>query len=689
MYLPRKHTFLSVFERLSRDFVLLLALFCCAFVAKAQQRFLTFGPTTIGLGTTSGIQPNYRLGEGNNFLYGTLEQQFSVKGIPFQMIGRLSDEPYLSGRASYFRISYQGMKMKKQNLDSLQVQIAQMEKQKLEKLEGVYGLEGKLSYLNFILLEYPKGDSVPLPNIPNADSLLLGLPVGSLPSGPNVPAVGVPGLQTLAFPDTLGLSALDKAIALASFALKVKQFEVQKIDSSMLAMKLDYEKLSMQNYESFLKGISKVDVGLSSLPSAHLSSNAIPIQGVKVRGKYRKWTYNAAAGLTIPNKVYSNVALDQVLNNSANLFNLSNFYQVNTVRLASAATLEYGDVGKNSVFIEDFYTGSSIEKFKAVSSAGSSNATNIGMYYTPKFVPNLTVSGTVGFSVNADDTLNTAFEKRLAASAELKYGLPRIRGEFASKYRNIGSGYNGFAQGIYISGVRHYESSYRQAFFNRLVAKITGARDEFSNKDSLVRVSYINQGTLDLTCKLGDRSVVYTSGTLLETDVTTAAEKYSYQLRLGLLLEKQFDKVLWYNNLESSYAKILGADSNQILAQASFKSGITLKHWGYAVKGTVQQFHGLNKIYGTNVIVQPELSYRYQRSTFSVTGQYLISEQFGEDAGLSLNWMFQPSQFFQWKLTAQRWLVSETTFFLTNPNFTYRPFYLNFQMLIFLKNRKE
>ncbi len=684
----QKHTFLSVFMLPARDLVLLLAVLCCGMLANAQQRFLTFGPTTIGLGTTSGIQPNYRLGEGNNFLYGTLEQQFSVKGIPFQAVGRLSDEPYLSGRASYFRISYQGMAMKKQNLDSLQLKMAELEKQKLEKQQGVYDLEGKLSYLNFILLEYPKGDSVPLPNLPNTDSLLFGLPTGSLPSGPNMPAVGVPGLPSVAFPDTLGLSALDKAIALASFALKVKQLEVQKLDSSMLSLKTDYQKLSMQKYDSFFKGISKVDIGLSSLPSAHLSSNAIPIQGVKVRGKYRNWTYSAAAGLTIPNKVYSNVALDQVLNNSANLFNLSNFYQVNTVRLAAATTLEYGDVGKNSVFIEDFYTGPSIEKFKAVSSAGSSNATNIGAYYTPKFAPNLTVSGTVGFSINADDTVNTAFEKRLATSAELKYGLPRLRGEFASKYRNIGPGYNGFAQGIYISGVRHYESSYRQAFFNRLVAKITGARDEFANKDSLVRVSYINQATLDLTCKLGDRSVIYSSGTLLQTDVTSA-EKYSYQLRLGVLLEKEFKKVLWYNNLESSYAKILGTDSNQILAQASFKSGITLKHWGYAVKGTVQRFEGLNKIYGTNVIIQPELSYRYQRSTFSINGQYLISEQFGEDQGLSLNWMFQPSPFFQWKLTAQRWLVSETTFFLTNPNFTYRPFYLNFQMLIFLKNKKE
>jgi hypothetical protein len=211
--------------------------------------------------------------------------------------------------------------------------------------------------------------------------------------------------------------------------------------------------------------------------------------------------------------------------------------------------------------------------------------------------------------------------------------------------------------------------------------------DEFSNQDSLVRVSTIDQGTLDLTLKLGSRSLIYSSGTLLTTDVS-GPENYSYLLRSGIRLDKVFENCVWENNVESSYANILGVDSTQELLQASAKSGVSTKHWGYFIKGTYQQFVGLSRIYGTNIIIQPELSYRYAKSTLSVNGQYLISEQFGEDVGFALNWTFSPSSFFTWRLTAQRWLISETTFFnITNPNST-KQFYLNFQMLITLNHKK-
>lgn len=689
---PRNTTVCAtVFSK--KFFLVAVFVFGVSIITFSQQPFISFGPTIIGVGTAGGIQPNYRLGSGSSFLFGTLDQQINIKGLPFQFTGRLSNEPYLSGKASYFRFSYQARSFKRQNLDSLQLQIQKLEAEKLAKLNGVYALEGKLSYLKYLQQEYPHSDSVPLPKLPSLDTLLPGFsfPNASLPNanmGINQPDMPNASIPQFSFPDTSNLSQLDQLLALGNYALKVKNLEVKQLDESISTLKDKYADLSMQKYTSLLNGITKFDVGLSSLSGSHLSSNAIPIQGVKVRGKYGNWTYALAAGLTVPNKIYSNLALDQVLNNTANVFNFSNFYQVNTVRFASTASVEYGDAGKNSVFIEDFYTGATYEKFKRISSTGLSNATNIGGYYTPKFAQNLTLSGTMGVSVNSKDTMSYSVSEKLATSAQLQYRFVRAKGEFNAKFKNIGAGYNGFAQGIYISGVRHIETSYQQALFGRLVAKITGSRDEFSNKDSLVRTSFINQGTLDLTYKLGSRSVVYSSGTLLQTDVTKA-NQYSYQTRFGFHLEKEFkNKAIWSNTLESSYTKILGIDSNQVLGQISFKSGVNFGHWGYFVKGTLQEFSGLNRIYGRNVIIQPELSYSYPKSTLSVTGQYLVSEQFGTDAGFALNWIFKPSNFFQWKLTAQRWLVSETTFFLTNPNYSYQPYYVNFQMILTLKHQR-
>jgi hypothetical protein len=647
---------------------LIVAFVLSGVLSWSQTPFLSFGTTVLGVGTTSGIQPNYRSGEGSNFIYTSLQQDILIKGVPFQLVGRWSNEPYISGRASYFRFSYQGKQFQKQQIDSLSIKLKALEAQKKGKLDELYTLEGKLGYLNYVLLEQPELDTLTKPTFTLPDSMLLKLPEGSLPN-------------------MEGLSPLQQSIALANAAVQLKQMEISGIDSTMFKLNTDYTALGQKKFSRFFDGISRFDVGLSSLPAAHLSNNAIPIQGIRLRGEYKKWHYTFSAGLTVPNQLFSNQALDQVLNNTANLFNLSNFYQVNTTRFASATILEYGEADKNSVFIEEFYTGPSFEGFKPVSSVGSSNAVNFGGNYTPKFAENLTLSGTVGYSVNIADTVETSASDRVSYTTGLKYRLPKIKGEFAAKYRNIGAAYNGFSQGIYISGVRHAESSYRQGIGNRLVAKITGMHDEFSNQDSLVRVSTIDQGTLDLTLKLGSRSLIYSSGTLLTTDVS-GPENYSYLLRSGIRLDKVFENCVWENNVESSYANILGVDSTQELLQASAKSGVSTKHWGYFIKGTYQQFVGLSRIYGTNIIIQPELSYRYAKSTLSVNGQYLISEQFGEDVGFALNWTFSPSSFFTWRLTAQRWLISETTFFnITNPNST-KQFYLNFQMLITLNHKK-
>jgi hypothetical protein len=665
---------------------ILLFLFSFTFNVHSQSPLFSFGNSTIGVISSNGIHPNFRVGNGSNFVSGSLTQDFYLKGIPIQLSGRISNEPYLTGRASYFRISYQGSKMKKQNLDTLERNIRNLEIAKHLKLEEIYDLESKLGYLNFILKEYPKGDSIPQPNIPNLDSLLSELPKEMIISLPDSSCL------TCLENDKTDLSltnyqiTLDKVIKLIEFALSVKNSELNQLDDKLASLNLDFQKLSLQKYENFFKGISKFEIGLSSLPSAHLSNNAIPIQGLKIGGKYRKWTYNVAAGVTITNKAFSNAALDQVLNNTANMFNLSNFYQINTVRFVQATVLEYGEVAKNSTFIENYFTGPSMDKFKVVSNNGSGNATNIGAYFTPRFAPNLTTSASIGISSHLNDSLDRKFQDHLMFASTLKYSFPKLRSEFSAKYRRIGSEYNGFAQGIYISGVSHFESSYRQNFGRRLVTKLTYSHDEFSNMDSLIRFSYLNQASLDLTYKLSPKSVVFGSGTLLQTDVSPI-NNLSYQARLGMFAVKEFKKKSWETNLETQYAKMIGADSNQILAQASLKSGLYFKHWGYALKGTIQHFQGIGRLYGTNIIVQPELSYRYDNSTFNLAGQYLMSDQFGSDFGLSINWMYRPSPYVQWNLIVQKWLVSESQFFVPTTNFSYQPYYVNFQMLIFLKNR--
>jgi hypothetical protein len=98
--------------------IFLICFVSVSYFSHAQQQFIRFGTTVLSTGISGGIQPNYRLGAGSTFLFGSLDQQITVKGLPFQFTGRLSNEPYLSGRASYFRLSYQGRSYQRTNLDS-------------------------------------------------------------------------------------------------------------------------------------------------------------------------------------------------------------------------------------------------------------------------------------------------------------------------------------------------------------------------------------------------------------------------------------------------------------------------------------------------------------------------------------------------------------------------------------------
>src|SRR6218665_2056449 len=360
---------LKFIPSLSRFFVIVVFV-AIETLSWSQTPFISFGSTVLGIGTTSGIQPNYRSGEGSNFIYASLQQEVAIKGIPFQLVGRWSNEPYISGRASYFRFSYQGRQFQRQQIDSLSMKLKDLEYDKQLKLEELYALEGKLGYLNFVMYEQPQLDTFTKPSFSLPDSVLLNLSM-NLPKG--------------SLPDLESLTPLQQSIALANAAIQLKQIELKGIDSSMFALNDQYKKFGIGKYSKFFDGISRFDLGLSSLPSAHFSNNAIPIQGIRVRGKYQNWSYNASAGLTVPNQLFSNQALDQVLNNTANLFNLSNFYQVNTTRFASAATLEYGEVDKNSIFVEEFYSGPSFEGFHPVSSSVTSNAINVGANFTPKF----------------------------------------------------------------------------------------------------------------------------------------------------------------------------------------------------------------------------------------------------------------------------------------------------------------
>jgi len=95
MYNHISHTFIIYLRNRKRALVVCFCVFAFS-NSFSQQPFISFGSSTFELGITTGIQLNYRLGEGNTFLYGTLVLDPNYKYKPvhlnFQMIEMIKNK---------------------------------------------------------------------------------------------------------------------------------------------------------------------------------------------------------------------------------------------------------------------------------------------------------------------------------------------------------------------------------------------------------------------------------------------------------------------------------------------------------------------------------------------------------------------------------------------------------------------
>lgn len=261
-----------------------------------KEPLIYFGRTNISLGSTYGVRPNYDAIVGSSYFFGEFDQALRIKGVPIKFSGRISDEPYRSGRPSYFRMSYDSYSYKKNEISKLNGQLDSLNIDKQAQLDSLYKLEGKLSYLKHLQMQQAalQLDSInnPISNINLNDSLSLLV----------VPDLN--GINPISIPNQndLNLAEMEK-IQLAIEAQKVK---IEQIDAESLKVKTDINNLHYKTDLGFLQGIRKFDVGLSSLSPSSFSNNAIPIQGFHAAGVFKKTFYDVAAGFTLKNQLFSN-----------------------------------------------------------------------------------------------------------------------------------------------------------------------------------------------------------------------------------------------------------------------------------------------------------------------------------------------------------------------------------------------
>lgn len=654
-------------------YILIFKVFNCL---SQQNQLISFGAGTFSLGAIYGVRPNYTANFNEGYIFGEFEQALQIRAIPVKLSGRISEEPYRSGRASYFRASYDSYGFKRNELERLDNKLDSLKSLQGFEMDSLHKLEGKLSYLNQINYEQKQAllDSIKFAPLSNQINFLdtTKLISFSNPLNPQVLHSTIPVLDTFIIRNLIN----DQKEILSS------------LNSEVIDTESEINNLNNKKNLGFLQGIRKFDLGLSSLSPSSLSNNAIPIQGIHISGVVKKTYYDVASGFTLKNQLFSNQVFDQLINNSSNVFNLGNFFSVNNVRFVNSAIIGVGEKGTNSIEIENFYTGRPFEDIRNHIASAISLNNALTVCFTPKKLDQLTLSTSIGQSNILNDSNEVRLNDKMVYKGGLVVRLPKIGGSFESMFRSLGSEYNGFSQGIYISNSTHGEFTYNQEVGSRLKSMVRYSEDIFSSHDTINHIRKTKQGTLSLNLKASRNTTISSTYSLVEAVGDTLISPHSHLGQLNVNNSIRLKKNFLITNLSAGYVSIAGQDSLQKIMQFTWQSDFRTEKWFVGLKTSFENFSGLQRMYGSNLICQPEFGFTSKMTDISFAYQLLVSDQFSQDYGLIANFNFRPSAYVTWHFSAQKWLERDTYFFLQDANEYVKPYFVKIRLSIHLNVKK-
>lgn len=631
-------------------------------------QIVSFGSSKVSLGVANGTNPNYISGEGQVFFIGGLEQDLSIKSIPFKLTGRLSNEPFRSGQPSYIKFSYQPIKRDLRVLDTIRQNVSINDSKIAGIKDSISFLQSKIAYLKQITL-----DSV------NAPSMLNGSKLDSLNQpiiDPSIPPIRT-SLDQLGFKNPK-IDSLSSQIDM----LQTKLDELLKINAEL---KSSYEKVSSLKSPKFLDGIRKFDLGMTSLSSGFGATNAVPIQGVRVKGIHKNWEYDVAGGMSVPNRLFSAFATDQLLNNSLNLANTTNFFAVNESRFSSTAMLTYNVNQSLKTGVEAYHAGRSIKEWKEREKGISNLNTLVFINAKIPFIRSLEIGGKTGLNTSYNDTLNANIKSKQFHLVRMAWESMNRKSDFELTARSVGRNYNGWTQGIYLKGFNEYKLRFDQRFGKKLKLGINAAKTVFYTQDSTLNVNELNLLASNFVYSFKPNKLIYGSIGLISTDRSPRLNGENYNLNAGVQWGHAFDKVIWENQAELIAFRMETADSIQGVQNYRVKSGLRFEKVYYAISGIWQEYTGLVRLNGTNKILQGEFGLNFNQVKLKSTASLLQSEQFGNDWGLLVETNFTMTDYFMWKINVQRWMKSDLVFFNSLDNQVPTPWFLNLQMVITIK----
>lgn len=653
--------------------------------------------TSVVFGLNEGSHTNLTSGRMN--VYAGLESALTIKNIPFTFSGRISSEKYISGKPSYIRLSYDGYRNHKLEKADFEDKLKGINGDIAELNDSLYQLEGKIAYWKL------KKEQLSNQQIPDLNSSSSS--ISSTLQNPNInlnnPISNVSELgQQSLYVDTLNpefaIPALSNEIEnpkwgyLDSISNLISGYEkslneVSKITDSLNLQKQDYinkiNQLDLNRPKSFFSGVDRLDLGLTTMSHGTMSNNTIPIQGLRLKGKINRTFYDVAAGTTVPNRIMSNSVFDQVNLNSQNIFNLNQFYTINTSRFVSSAVVGYGKQDENFVSFENYYNGRELKDIFVGKSDITNWTSNLSGGWSP--IKNWTVQGSIGKTFGLTDTIQRSFNDDLAYSGLTKYKLSKLRTELSAKYKHIGSSYDGYSQGLYNSGFTRQEYGVSTKLAKNFQLQFVYQRQQFNSKNSSFKGLKTESASVDFQWNVTKRLLLFGGYTLLNASgKDTLAKGLNHLGKGGFVHSRQFKSFRSEIKGSSAVSRVHRIDSSMQMLNLSIEGDLDWKIIGAGLQITYQDYQGMNLVYGTNWIIKPEVKLHTKQLNVLVGMQLLRSEQFGFKNGGHVKFQFKPSEFFMWDITFMRWLPTEALYIPNYDTKKYVPYYFDLKMRVFI-----
>jgi hypothetical protein len=651
--------------------------FNCFAQTKQTVDFLSVGATNYIVGLNQGSHPNLENSKLN--VYTSLESAFLLKGVPLQLSTRYSTEQFLSGKSTYFRLAYNGLTQKAINKKEIEQQLLQLNTDMATAQDSIYLLEAKIAYL-----EMKKAQ---LENKPYGPLATVQVPTNpSIPIDPNLPTTTVPASTEFISIDSMSQSidaysnTIHQLTAITDSLSSVKQQYIQKLNSMNNKIPNDW-----------FSGIDKCDIGFTNIGHGGMSNNTIAIQGLHVKGAYKNTVYEAAAGTTVTNRILTNSVYDQVMNNNQNIFNLNQFFTVNSTRFVSSLIYGIGKVNRNNISLENYYNGNEVSNLFSKKEENKVPNTNL----TTNLAGNWIISekwswnAAVGKTFNFSDSLKTKSNQELAVFMATKYQFPRWKSDAYARFKQIGIGYDGFSQGLYNAGFTKSEMGWNTRLSKKWQFQIAAIHQEFSAQNKQYRGMATTAATVDFQWSTRRKIIVFGGYTLLKAHgYDSLAFGFNHSGKGGFSKIKELKRGRSEITGFSAWSHVNRIDSTINMVNANLRASIERKYLTFGLQVSYQEFQGVANVQGTNWIIKPEFKCKYKGVSAAIALQFLNSQQFGKQNGLNCKLTASPSKNSTWEFNAIKWLPTEALYIPNHDTLKYVPFYVDIKLRVFLNQTK-